>query len=116
VEFIFRKKMAERKPGLWDALGTIKLVDLSANSLAEIPCARSAFISGLSSGFTLMTARALITSKITLTRESILKGGKWGVYTFALVSSISWEFCRYQRNVAREELAKMAQHYQNNNK
>jgi cytochrome c oxidase assembly protein subunit 20 len=90
-----------REPGMADALGTLQLDHFSIQTVAEMPCARSALISGLSSGGVLGFARMAAT-------RNLKSSSKWGVLTFALVSTVSWEFCRYQRTVARDELAKMA--------
>jgi hypothetical protein len=35
--------------------------------------------------------------------------GRWAVLSFGFGSTISWEYCRFQRKTALEELGKMVQ-------
>ena len=91
-------------PTIKDGLKTLKLEDLSLESIAKLPCARTAFITGLSGGLIVGTLRYFGT------RRGVTSG-RWAILTFGIGSTVAWEFCRFQRETARQELQKME--YQN---
>jgi 3-dehydroquinate synthetase len=67
----FENQMSEggKKPTIQDAVKSIKWSELSMETIAQVPCARSALITGISGGTTLGLARFFGTSIIRLIRE-----------------------------------------------
>ncbi len=75
----------QRKPSLQDGLKTIHWSDLSLEKVAELPCARTSLITGISTGLLFGLARGIVTKRP-------MTAGTWSVVSFAISSSLSWYF------------------------
>ncbi|KNE59122.1 hypothetical protein AMAG_03460 [Allomyces macrogynus ATCC 38327] len=75
------------EPGVIDVLKSLKTDDFK--KVGEVPCARSALLYGIGTGFGAGALRFAF-------RGSVLSASNYAVATFCAVSALSWEVCRWQ--------------------
>ncbi|KAM5351816.1 hypothetical protein ACJ41O_004539 [Fusarium nematophilum] len=86
------------RPTISDAVGMIKKDDFA--NVANIPCARQGFLTGIASGAGIGGLRFVL-------RGNATSAANWAVGVFVLGSMASYEWCQYLR---REERRQMKRH------
>lgn len=95
-------KLGQGKPTIWEGFQWIKWDAVSLDTISEIPCAGAAILTGVFGGLLLGISRRLVS-------RSNKSAINWGFGSMVVSTTISWEFCRYQRKVSQQSLAMMAE-------
>ncbi|KAI8817562.1 uncharacterized protein EV422DRAFT_570609 [Fimicolochytrium jonesii] len=83
-----------KPPSFVDVVKGIEAEEFKLANVTKSPCAVKGLLYGIGAGDDQSPGRAL-------------SAGNWGFMTFGVVSTISWEFCRYQRRVVQQQLDAM---------
>ncbi|KAG0142678.1 hypothetical protein CROQUDRAFT_49922 [Cronartium quercuum f. sp. fusiforme G11] len=86
-----------RKPSAWDALQSFDLRDNLKKRFARVPCQRKALLFGIVGGSAIGVLRMITTRR---GRSS----ANWGVYSFALLSSVSFYNCSKKHEAELEQI------------
>ncbi|RKO97906.1 hypothetical protein CXG81DRAFT_413, partial [Caulochytrium protostelioides] len=74
--------------------------DFTFSSLAQMPCTRRAYLTGISFGVGMFAIRWFATRRVPTAMN-------WGAFTFGALALLDWEYCRYQNTLVREQFAQM---------
>ncbi|KAJ3180117.1 Cytochrome c oxidase assembly protein cox20, mitochondrial [Irineochytrium annulatum] len=88
-------------PSVVDVAKTIKLEDFKLDNVGKVPCNINSTLYGLSAG-------GLVAGSRYFFRRNAMSAGSWGMVTFGVVAMASWELCRFQRKVVREQMSALA--------
>ncbi|KAJ6441016.1 Cox20/FAM36A [Purpureocillium lavendulum] len=83
------------RPTLTDAVATIKSEDFV--NVASTPCARNGFLTGIASGAGVGGLKFVL-------QGNAIKAANWAVGIFVLGSTLSYEYCQYQRRVEKIQM------------
>jgi cytochrome c oxidase assembly protein subunit 20 len=70
---------------------------LSLKDVHKIPCAREALLYGMGVGAVVGLTRYTV-------KRKVMTGCNYAVVSFAIVSSLSWEYCRWRLKKQRQEI------------
>ncbi|KAJ3219870.1 hypothetical protein HK099_004550 [Clydaea vesicula] len=85
-----------------DVIKDIHAADFKPSNFLSMPCSKKALLYGVAAGSSIGLIRFYVSQRLR-------SAGHFAVFTFAGVSILSWEYCRYQRRLVQIELDKMGQ-------
>ncbi|KXN69100.1 hypothetical protein CONCODRAFT_71753 [Conidiobolus coronatus NRRL 28638] len=87
IEPVAKKSNNLQQPTLSEAFQTLDVSKLP--NVIQAPCARSSLLYGIGGGTLVGFGKYLL-------NKNVLRSANWSVGSFAFISLVTWEYCRYQ--------------------